>query len=433
MTGSPLMSGGPILTADGVAKLYSRRNETTRRRLGATAGRALFGAPPPAIGALRAHEFWAVEDVSFDLQRGEALGIIGLNGSGKTTLLRMLAGQLLPDKGEIRISGSSAAMIDLQAGFQPAASGRENIYLRAAALGFSKEQTSGRIDEIVAFSELAEAIEAPMATYSAGMKMRLAFSVMSTAAPDVLLIDEVLAVGDFRFRQKCLSKIREMRARSAFVFVSHSMTDVERFCDRVIVLHKGRIHFIGPPREAIRIYETLDSSIAASDGAIAIDKAMGPRFLNEQAISNVRHFWANAKGEPATSFDFADIIRLVVRFDSAIDIRNLIIGVPIWNANAHYTTGLSTQITSEKFEARAGETVSLMMEVDGAVLNPGVLRSMLGIVDGVEFLYRQPNPDLVIKAAPHPTWGAVTLPHRWLRVSAGAEVDSSNGPEDLAP
>ncbi len=287
MTQSSPFEAPQILVADRVSKLYSRRIQSTRRRLGDLAARAFFGGSAPEIGALDAQEFWAVNDVSFNLKRGEALGVIGLNGSGKTTLLRMLAGQLLPDRGEITIHGTSAAMIDLQAGFQPAASGRENIYLRAAALGFSRTETSGRVDEIIAFSELANAIEAPMATYSAGMKMRLAFSVMAMAAPDVLFIDEVLAVGDFRFRQKCLAKIREMRSRSAFVFVSHSMNDIERFCDRAIVLHNGRLHFEGEPRQAIEIYEALDNSTSAKIATFGVEKAMGPTFLNERVATRI--------------------------------------------------------------------------------------------------------------------------------------------------
>lgn len=404
-----------ILRADRLHKLYARRTRTAQSRLARTMGRALLGRRPPEIGELEPHEFWALQDVSFELRRGEALGVIGLNGSGKTTLLRILAGQILPDRGEVRIDGSTAAMIDLQAGFQPPATGRENIFLRAAALGFTRAQTVEWLEEIIAFSELGDAVDAPMAGYSAGMKMRLAFSVMALVEPDLLFIDEVLAVGDFRFRQKCLARIRQMRERSAFVFVSHSMGDVERFCDRVIVLHKGRLHFMGPPREAIEIYEELDSSTAPAGTPANLAKAMGPTFANDKALAGVEHYWCDAEGRPISEVRFADAFRLAVKFRAAIEIRNLIIGVPVWNANAEYTTGLSTQITSDKFEVHAGESISLLLEIDGSVVNPGVLKSMLGIVDGVEFLYRQPNPDLSIKSAPHPTWGAVTLPHRWIR------------------
>lgn len=414
---APALQAEPILRADRVFKLYARRTQSMRARLGAMISGALLGGPPREICDLVEHEFWALNDVSFELRRGEALGVIGLNGSGKTTLLRMLAGQILPDRGEIWVNGSTAAMIDLQAGFQPGVSGRSNIFLRAAALGFTRAQTQPRVGEIIEFAELADAIDAPMASYSSGMKMRLAFSVMAMVAPDVLFIDEVLGVGDFRFRQKCLAKIREMRERSAFVFVSHSMGDVERFCDRVVVLHRGRMHFMGPPREAIEIYETLDHSAAAAAGPVNLTKAMGPTFANAQAITGVEHYWCDADGNTVGELRFADPIRLTVKFRTIVDIRNLIVGVPVWNTNAQYTTGLSTQINSESFDIKAGESIHLALEIAGGLMNPGLLKSMLTILDGAEFLYRQPNPDLVVRAAPHPTWGAVTIPHKWRRIA----------------
>ena len=410
------LDGNVVLQARNVSKLFARRQESMRARLGAVAARALVDMRPPDIETLKPHEFWAVYDVSFDLPRGRALGIIGLNGSGKTTLLRMLAGQILPDRGEIAIKGSSAAMIDLHAGFQPAAPGRENIFLRSAALGFTRSETAKLVDEVIEFSELADAIDAPMATYSSGMKMRLAFSVMTMVKPDVLLIDEVLAVGDFRFRQKCLSKIREMREQSAFVFVSHSMGDIERFCDKVIVLHKGRVHFVGPPREAIEIYESLDHTNTPLSGA-NMTTAMGPAFVNESAISDVEHYWCDANGNETSEFKFQDPLYFKVQFRTTIDIRNLVVGVPIWNHNAQYTAGISTEINSEPLTARAGELVTLIVQIDGSIINPGTIKSVVGIVDGPEFLYRQPNSDIEVWGAPHPTWGAVTVPHSWRRVS----------------
>lgn len=416
--------GETILRVDRLAKLYARRPGPAQARLGAAALCALTGRRPPQLDSLRPHEFWALRNVSFELKRGEALGVIGLNGSGKTTLLRILAGQLLPDSGEVWVKGSTAAMIDLQAGFQPGAPGRENVFLRAAALGYSRAETEKRLDEIIAFSELGEAIDAPMASYSSGMKMRLAFSVMAMVEPDILLIDEVLSVGDFRFRQKSLAKIREMRAKSAFVFVSHAMNNVETFCDRVMVLHKGGLYFMGPPREAIEIYQTLDHSTAPVEAPAHLARAMGETFVNDAAIREVSHFWCDGNGEAVETVDFSDRMRLAVKFVSTIDIRNLIVGVPVWNINAFYTTGLSTQITSDKFDVKAGDTVELMLEIDGGVINPGTLKSMMTILDGPEFLYRQQNPDLVIKGAPHPTWGAVTLPHQWRRADAKAQTVS---------
>jgi len=419
-----------LLSVDRVSKLYARRTQSRRSRLAEIAGPVFFGFKPEFSEDLRQHEFWAVDDVSFDLRQGEAVGIIGLNGSGKTTLLRMLAGQILPDKGEIRVSGSSAAMIDLQAGFQQNASGRQNIFLRSAALGFTSERTNSLLNEIIEFSELGDAIDAPMATFSSGMKMRLAFSVMATVAPDVLFIDEVLAVGDFRFRQKCLGKIREMRDRSAFVFVSHSMGDIERFCDRVLVLNKGRRIFMGAPREAIEIYESLELHGADLDTGRRLIKAMGPLYRNDAVVRDVEHSWRGSDGAPKIEFGFNDRIRLAISFTACVDIRKLSLGVPIWNENAQYTSGISSQMLSERISLSAGERASFVLDIDPGMINPGTIRSLLTILDGVEFLYREPNPDIIIKSAPHPTWGAVTIPHRWRRIDGAAPTRQKNCPQD---
>lgn len=408
--------GDLILQVSQLGKIYARKIGDVRSRLGRAAWRALFGLGRAPDSDLRSSEFWAVQDVSFELHRGEAIGIIGLNGSGKTTLLRLLAGQIQPDNGEITVRGTTAAMIDLQAGFQAQASGHENIFLRAAALGFKRAETATHLTEIIEFSELGDAIHAPMVTYSAGMRMRLAFSVMAIVSPDILFIDEVLAVGDFRFRQKCLAKVRQMRERSAFVFVSHSMNDIAQFCDRVIVMHQGRIYFEGPPDEAVKVYESLEQSSPILSTDQRLTAAMGPEFENQSAISEVEHYWCDKEGNRIDQVPFDRAFRLRVRFKANIDVRNLIIGIPVWALNTHYTTGLSTQIGSEQFDVRDGDHVDLELNIEGNYFNPGTLKSMLSILDGPEFLYRRGNPDLQIETAPHPTWGAVTVPHRWERL-----------------
>lgn len=411
-----------VLTAEHVSKLYARRSQHARRRLADAAARTLFGGRPPEIGALRDQEFWAVNDVSFDLRRGEALGIIGLNGSGKTTLLRMLAGQILPDRGEIRVAGSSAAMIDLQAGFQPAASGRENIYLRAAALGFTRVETKGRLEEIIAFSELEEAIDAPMATYSAGMKMRLAFSVMAMVEPEVLLIDEVLAVGDFRFRQKCLARIREMRRRSAFVFVSHSMGDVARFCDRAIVMHKGQIVFEGKPDPAIAYYQTLEKdSLPQKPQRKSIIPA---EVFRPEMLDAVEVAWIDGDGGTTTELVEGDAFRIVVEFTLNCDPRNLVVGVPIYSADGDVIAGFSTDANAGRVSASRGDRVTVDIAGRDITLNPGRYRCAIGITDGPEFLYMKELPDFSVKPSGRKSWGTVTVPYE-IAVSAAAESQLS--------
>jgi lipopolysaccharide transport system ATP-binding protein len=208
-------------------------------------GSALWGRSHDHGARLRDGEFWAVENVSFELKRGECLGLIGRNGAGKTTLLRMLNGLITPDRGRIAMHGRVGAMIALGAGFNPILTGRENIYVNAALHGLKKSEVEARFDEIVAFSELGEFIETPVQNYSSGMQVRLGFSIASILEPDILLLDEVLAVGDIGFRAKCFNAIHRLLEQTAVIFVSHSMPQVSRTCTHAVVMERGRIAFQG--------------------------------------------------------------------------------------------------------------------------------------------------------------------------------------------
>lgn len=200
-------------------------------------------ASAAAMGSasLREGEFWASQDISFTLRRGECLGLIGHNGAGKTTLLRMLNGLVKPDEGSIEIKGRVGALIALGAGFNPVLSGRENIYVNGAVLGLGKREIDEKVDEIIDFSELAEFIDSPVQSYSSGMSVRLGFAIASTLQPDVLLLDEVLAVGDMGFAVKCLNRVRELASNSAVILVSHNMNSIASFCTRVLLLDHGKI------------------------------------------------------------------------------------------------------------------------------------------------------------------------------------------------
>lgn len=405
------MPGETILEVQQLSKLYARRDRALRRRLGEVAGRALWSRRPPKIDALVPHEFWALQDVSFELKRGQALGVIGLNGSGKTTLLRILAGQILPDQGEVRISGSSASMIDLTAGFQQGASGMRNIFLRAAALGFTRSETQAMLDEIVAFSELGDALEAPMSSYSSGMKMRLAFSVMAMVQPDILFIDEVLAVGDFRFRQKCLARVREMRARSAFVMVSHSMADVSRFCDRAIVLHKGQVAFAGEPDAAIAFYRTLEPS--AEPSTITARAPLPGTVSRPDMVENVVFEWTGLSGpehvEAMEDRPFGMRVSFTLRYTP----RNLIVGVPLYDADGAVITGFATDAHGVTLPGQAGQRITVEMNAPNIVLTPGRYLAAIGITDGAEFLYMEHLPDLIVRSNGRKTWGSASIPCAW--------------------
>ena len=200
-------------------------------------------------------EFWAVKDISFTVGEGEAVGVIGPNGSGKSTLLGLIARVLRPTKGETHVEGRVCPLLELGTGFHPELTGRENVYLNASLLGLRGKQVRKRYDEIVAFSELADFMDAPVRTYSSGMYLRLAFSVAVHVDPDVLLIDEVLAVGDQRFHSKCIDKINSFREEGkAILLVTHDLPAVRQLCQRTIWMHQAEKLLEGPTEEVLDAY-----------------------------------------------------------------------------------------------------------------------------------------------------------------------------------
>ena len=207
------------------------------------------------VGKSYGHEFWALRDVSFDVRRGEVVGIIGRNGSGKSTLLQIMAGILQPAAGEVRLRGRVGALLELGSGFNLDCTGRENVFLNAAILGMSRREIARRVDEIVAFADIGEFIDQPVKMYSSGMFVRLAFAVTTSLDADVLLIDEALAVGDVFFRQKCYQRLATLRERGvAIVLVSHALNEVEQFCQRALLLHGGHVIVRGAGVEAVKRY-----------------------------------------------------------------------------------------------------------------------------------------------------------------------------------
>lgn len=194
---------------------------------------------------LRQDEFWAVDNVSFTVKRGECLGIVGHNGAGKSTLLKMLNGLIKPDKGRIAMHGRVSALIELTAGFNPILTGLENIYNRAAILGLSKAEVDRKLNDIIEFSEIGDFINAPVQSYSSGMKVRLGFAVAAQMEPDVLILDEVLAVGDVGFRAKCFNAIQNMMQSTAVIFVTHSMPQISRVCSALLVMDRGSSVYLG--------------------------------------------------------------------------------------------------------------------------------------------------------------------------------------------
>jgi lipopolysaccharide transport system ATP-binding protein len=270
---------------------------------------------------LRPGEFWANKDISFELRRGECLGLIGKNGAGKTTLLRMLNGLIKPDSGFIETRGRVGAIIALGAGFNPVLTGRENVYVNGSLLGLSKREIDEKIDDIIEFAEIGDFIDAPVQSYSSGMNVRLGFAVATAMEPDILILDEVLAVGDGSFRSKCLKRIGNISRNSAILFVTHDMGHVSRICDRVLYLEKGRPAFLGPKDEGLKKYnapsvDTADSSVPELHDEVEAFEMLQPEggFSTSTGNSLEIVFAIRARREIATetcSFFFVDHQRVL--------------------------------------------------------------------------------------------------------------------------
>ena len=263
------MTNDVAIQVQGVGKKYCRSLRRTLVYGVQDVTRDLFGITSEPT-ELRHDEFWALNDVSFEVKRGECLGLIGANGAGKSTLLKLPNGVILPDKGTITVHGRVGGLLELGAGFHPMLSGRENIHLSGAILGLSKDEIDDKFDAIVDFAELWEFIDSPVKYYSSGMYVRLGFAVAVHAEPNILLIDEALAVGDVLFQAKCFSKLRESKEKGAtIIFVTHSLDLVTSHCSRAILLDKGRLAGEGSPKSVIDRYNRLMSQRGGAVGEVA--------------------------------------------------------------------------------------------------------------------------------------------------------------------
>lgn len=293
---------------------------------------------------------WAVRDVDLDVAPGEAIGIIGQNGSGKSTLLKMLARIIPPTSGTVEIGGSVAAMLELGAGFHPDFTGRENVFMNGSIHGLSERQIGARLEEIVDFAELEEFIDMPVRTYSSGMQMRLAFAISSHVNPDVLLLDEVLAVGDEAFQRKCYGRIFEFRrAGGTLVFVSHDPGAVERVCDRAILLEGGEMVAAGPTEDVLRTYHRHLAEVPATETPAAEVSEEGavdevdPRVWGTRdvaVISEVRLVGANG---PTDRFVAGDPLTVEIDVDAREAILRPSVGIAIVSDDGTLCSGSNTR------------------------------------------------------------------------------------------
>jgi ABC-type polysaccharide/polyol phosphate transport system ATPase subunit len=364
------MTAPPALVARDVSKVYRRflhKNQFKTLKSALLRGSLLSDLRPDQT-------FTALDGVSFEVPAGTMFGVIGENGSGKSTLLKLTAGITKPTRGELRVNGRISALIELGAGFHPEISGRENVAINGIMLGLTRRQVEERFDEIVAFAELEKFIDAPVKTYSSGMYMRLGFAVAIHVDPDVLLIDEVLAVGDEAFTRKCLDKVGEFRRRGkTIVLVTHSLGLVEKMCDQALWLRRGRIADQGDPKRVVDAYLTYvaggeEALLAREHGQPpsapapaepAPEPAPEPGYREgrwgsrEVEITNVRLL--DDRGQERHVYVPGETLCIALDVRAAQPVDDFVFGVGVFTANGVSAYGTNTDIEDFKATRLAGE------------------------------------------------------------------------------
>lgn len=332
---------------------------------------------------LREGEFWANKDISFQLKRGETIGLIGHNGAGKTTLLRMLNGLIRPDKGYIKIRGRVQALIALGAGFNPILSGRENVYVNAAVLGFTRAEIDKRLENIIDFADIGEFIDAPVQSYSSGMAVRLGFAVAAHMDPDVLLVDEVLAVGDINFRRKCNKRIRDFRENGAgIIIVSHDISHLYNLCDQIIYLSKGEIIQIGKAEYVTRRYfEDVARESLPLESPKATQKEMKEAEIEEVLL-------LDANDSVTKDFKTGDPLKVVIKIRANEKLCKPVVGVGFaaLGGQGGYLTACNTK-TSNYHLADMEGSATVRLYIDSIPLYPGTYDLVVTLNDSYGLRY----------------------------------------------
>ena len=363
-----------------------------------------------ARGRVAAGEVWALRDVSLRAEPGEALALVGRNGSGKTTLLRIVSGIIKPTAGRVAVDGRIGSLLELGAGFHPDFTGRENVYLNGAIHGLSRARVRELMDEIVAFAELERFIDLAVRTYSSGMYMRLGFSVAAHIRADVLLLDEVFAVGDEEFQRKCFGKIAEFKQRGGtIVFVSHDAAAVERLCDRAVLLRQGEVAFDGPTRDAVAAYRRLLADERSPDELASGLREWGSgeaRILSAQLL--------DADGDERVQFAAGESIAVLLRVASELGVPPPRISLELRDDDGA-VLGAASASTAELGWDGGHREVEVRFELERLPLADGRfhLRFALVDADGERLLHTLDDAARFLVFPAGAESGAVLLDGRW--------------------
>jgi ABC-type polysaccharide/polyol phosphate transport system ATPase subunit len=354
----------------------------------------------------RLADFYAVRDLSFEVARGEALGIIGHNGAGKSTVLKMLSNITTPTAGEIVINGHLAALIEVGSGFHPELTGRENVYLNGAILGMRRREIAARLDNIIDFAGVRKFIDVPVKRYSSGMYVRLGFSIAAHLSPDILLLDEVLAVGDTSFQAKCLARIQELeRAGTTIIFISHDLGAVEQLCDRVLLMQQGSVVAEGRPPEVIARYQQLSGVFAPPP------EKESANLTREAEISSFR--LCDAEARETAVFKTGDSLHGELKYIVRRPVSDVVFGGFIYSQSGQLVCHLTSELSNERIDLQPGAgAVELYCPELG--LQPGLYQ--LEVV-----IWERDTPDQVDRRSGYRlrvdpgrlVHGLFLMPHEW--------------------
>lgn len=312
-------------------------------------------------------EFWALKNIDFYVEQGETVGIVGRNGSGKSTLLKCVAGILRPTSGEVLLRGQISSLLELGAGFQPELSGRDNIYLNASLLGIPVKEVAKRFDDIVAFAELEHFIDNQVKFYSSGMYVRLGFAVAINVQPDILIVDEVLAVGDENFQAKCLDKIREMqRNGTSILFVTHSPDLTKKVCSRAVVLQEGDMVFIGEAKDAIDSYHDIIIEQKLLDAELGRSSSNEDKIISVESVS-----LKSVDGQTVDKIDSGDSADITVQYKAGVDLDDCVFIVEIQNDSGTIVFSSNTD-SLEYYPVIEKGTGNISFTVDTLPLTGGI-------------------------------------------------------------
>jgi ABC-type polysaccharide/polyol phosphate transport system ATPase subunit len=405
-----------LITLDHVSKRYRIRQLGSRSLREELADAALRLLPGAKNGEQYANDFYALRDVCLEVARGETVGFIGPNGSGKSTILKLLARIIYPTGGRITVRGSVASLIEVGAGFHPELTGRENIFLYGSIMGMKRAEVREKFDRIVDFAEMEKFIDTPVKRYSSGMYVRLGFAVAAHINPAVLLVDEVLAVGDAAFQSKCQRRIEELRSGGMTIaFVSHDMPAIERLCDRVVFMHQGQLRAAGRPQQVISDYYNTVLFNKPAPGLAAASgngHARGPHAGREAEIVAVRFY--NGAGEETDTVATGDPLVARIEYRAHRQLEDPVFELLFYSPDDRLYSHLTTAISGEPISALPGHGIA-EIRCDELGLTPGIFKVDATLIKrGGIAPYDSKPRHYVLKVMPGKSVrGMFYLPHRW--------------------